>query len=124
MKNVISIPTNEILEANPIYNNNINMKNYIKKSILSDQSKGIKSANINIFPSNLNNQNGDRVKTWANGDISKIGEIINVLDKDNQTYLKDKDGKPIYFKVVDRQVSYEGQVLIELKLQEIKKVGD
>lgn len=123
MKNVISIPTNEIMESNPIYNNT-SIKNIIKNNILADYSGGIKSASINIFPSNLNNKNGDRVKTWANGDIIKVGEIINVLDKDNQTYLKDKDGNPIYFRVVDRQVSYEGQVLIDLKLQEIKKVGD
>lgn len=123
MKNSVTLNTNEILESNPTYNN-VNMKNIIKTNILTDYANGIKNADIEVFPSNLVDLNGQVVKTWQNGEILKVGDKIKILGKDNDSYIKDKDNNPIYFKVVDRKVSYEGQVILSLKLKQIKKVGN
>ena len=119
MKNVIKLQTNEILEANATYYGE-DMKDKIKRDVLHDYSKGIKTARLNVFPKDTYYSNGGIAKTWNMGELINVNDIIRVLDKDGNAFLKDSNGNDVYFKVIDRQVSYEGQVLINFQLQEVK----
>lgn len=119
-KNVLKIQSNELLDD--IYDEYTDkqMKNIVKNTILSDYSKGIKTANLKVFPSDLYDIDGVIAKNWKNGEILEIDDVIVILDKEGHSALADSDGNDVYFRIVDRKVIYEGQVLIELSLREIK----
>lgn len=122
MRNVAHIDTNEIIEANPS-NTNGNAINYnIKQSILMDYKKGVKKGKITIVASDYYYIDGVRAINWANGDILKVGQIIRVLNKEGNAYLKDSSDKDVLFRIVDRKVRYEGQIFIDLELQEIVRI--
>lgn len=118
-KNVIKIQSNELLDD--IYDNygDIEMKDIVRNTILEDYSQGVRTANLKVFPSDLYNTNGNLAKNWKNGEIIEIDDILLIQDKDGNDVLQDKNNLDVYFRVVDRKVIYEGQILIELTLQEI-----
>lgn len=121
MKNTISLASNEILENFYEVNTFTPIKDVITSNILNDYSKGIKSARISIFPSDLTNTN-NTTKKWSNGEIIGVGDHIKILNEDGNGFLKDSLGNEIIFRVIDRKTSYKGQVLIDLILQEVKEV--
>lgn len=122
MKNVARIQTNEIIEFDPLvrndYSNPPRLKSYIRQAILKDYSKGIKRGRITIMPDYFTIENGEP-KIWVNGDIVEVNEFVKILDKDGNGYLKKPNGEDIIFKIIGRNVRYDGQVLIDLELQEI-----
>ena len=124
MKNVVTIPSNEILE-NASYLNGMSMKDMIKNNILSDYQKGVRRASVTIIPKDYLSANfyqegeGITFVNWSNGEILKIDDIICLFDKNNDFQFKDKNNNIIYFRVVDRKVRYEGQIFIDIVLEEI-----
>ena len=67
--------------------------------------------------------NGEIIKNWSNGEILEIGDIIRV-DKDNNgnSLWKYSNGSEMYWRVIGRNFRYAGVPLIDLQLQEVKRV--
>lgn len=127
MKNVVNIKNNELLDKLEFSfsNESISIKKLIEENILDDYSKGIKFCDLKVFPSDFYwETSGSQAKSWANGDILDIGDIISVLDKngENILYYDENKTQPYHFKVIDVKTIYEGQTLLELKLMECKFV--
>lgn len=134
--NYVKINTNEILDKAYFITYDeeeqqiiVNQKNLIKQNILADYQYGIKKAEISIFPSDYYYDNGTIAKTWKNGDLIEINdivkierEVVNKITGETEIVntLYDRNGQDVYFRVVDRKVRYKGQVLIDLVLREIK----
>ena len=121
-KNVLRLQSNEIMENSYIdYDDeNVVPKEAISHSILVDYYRGIRTANLKVFPSDFYYINGNLAKSWKNGEIIEINDILLIQGKDGNDVLHKTNGSNIYFRVIDRKVIYEGQVLIELTLQEIR----
>lgn len=122
-KNVLRLQSNELIENSYIdYEDEetVYTKDVISHSILVDYSRGIRTANLKVFPSDFYYINGFLAKNWKNGEIIEINDILLIQDKDGNDVLHKTNGSNIYFRVIDRKVIYEGQVLIELTLQEIR----
>lgn len=126
MKNVVKVESNEILENATFYS--APMKNIIKNNILSDYSDGIRRVAVTIIPTNYTSASNYRygIKTPAYINWNEYGQMIDIcekicfFDKDRNYQFVDKNNNPIFFKVVDRKVRYEGQIFIDLVLQELK----
>ncbi len=118
MKNVATIQDNEILQAGATYYSK-NLKSKLQDDILLDYNKGVRTASIDIKPSNLFNENQALVKNWQNGEMIEVNDIIKILNENGTGYLTDFDGNEICFRVVDREVEYNGEVSVKFKLQEI-----
>lgn len=134
-KNSAKIETNEIMRNAYalVYDEEeqqipLHSKKYLEDSILSDYTNGIRKGETSIFPCDLYYTDGTIAKTWKNGEIIEINDIVKIEREVKNEYgeievknaLYDKNGLDVYFRVVDRKVRYEGQILIELVLQEIK----
>ena len=127
MKNVIKITTNELIESNleiiksTIPFETIGIKNYIRDSLLEDYNKGIKTGKITIIPANYNSTSHNVIlKKWSNGDIYKINDYVKILNKEGTSCLKDSNNNDIIFQIIGRRVRYDGQILIDLDLRELK----
>ena len=122
MKNVVSIKTNELMYE--VEWENTDIMDVIKGNIIEDYANGIKFCDLKVIPSNLYWSNGTQIKNWANGDILDIGDIVTILDENGESilYYDENKTQPYRFKVIDIKTIYEGQVLLELKLQECKLV--
>lgn len=130
MKNVVSVPNNELMDAlswnyNDSYGNHP-LKDLIKNNILEDYANGIKFCDLKVFPGDLKWISGGIAKEWQNGDILNIGDVIKVLNENGESILYYDEFKehPYYFKVIDIRTIYSGQILLELKLMECKFVSD
>ncbi len=123
MSNNVIIQSNEFLEANPdlkfepfIYPS---LKERIPRIIRRFYKNGVKRAKLTIVPSDYYYTDGTRAMNWSVGEIVQVGQMIRVLDKDGNSYLKDKNGNDMIFRIVGRKLRYEGQFFIDLELQEI-----
>lgn len=96
------------------------LEEILRESILEDYADGIKIAKISVFPSNLYTTNGVLARKWNMGEILMVDDIVRVENKDGNNVLYDKNFNEVYWRVIDRKVKYEGQILIDLVLQEIK----
>ena len=130
MKNTAKLYTNEILEeGNIVISNNwlgtIVMKDYVKNVVLSDYAKGIRKASVTIIPSDYGSEAypNNKVINWnENGETIKVGNFVKVLGKDNTSFIKDSSNNDIYFRVIGCKIRYDGQILMDLELEEIKLV--
>ena len=122
MKNVVSIRNNELMDNLDF--GTLSLKNNIKENILYDYANGIKFCNLKVFPSDFYWESGGLAKSWQDGDILNIGDVIRILNENNENilYYDSNKTKPYSFKVIDVTTIYDGQVLIELKLQECKPI--
>lgn len=123
MKNNIVINDNEIFKANAYRNvNGINrqMQDLVAQNIIDDYKvNGIKDVELNLFAGNYYNESGNLIKNWLNGEMIKVGDVVKVETKDNKSLFYNRENEPIYFRVVSRSVSYQGQPLFTIKVQEI-----
>lgn len=117
-KNILKIQSNEIID-NSRNTSTYYAKDFISAMILKDYSKGVKNATLRVFPSDLYYTDGTLAKNWQNGEIIEINDIIKILDENDNSAFIDINKQDTCFRVIDRKVVYEGQVLIELQLQEI-----
>jgi hypothetical protein len=122
--NNVIIPTNEILEAGAYYRNRLTpsstMKTLITQNILADyMSKGIRDAQVSCFFSNYKSENGLNQKNWREGNFLVVGDVIQINGKNEVSNFMENN-TPIPFRIVSRQVQYEGSPKIVLKCQEIK----
>jgi len=129
MKNILKIDTNEIIESDlkikvptsTVPAQYINVKPYITTSLLADYNKGVKTGKITIIPENYYLSNTSTIdKNWSIGDIYKIDDYVKILNKEGTSYLKDSNGNDIIFQIIGRKVRYDGQILIDLDLRELK----
>lgn len=119
-KNAVTLSKNEFFD---LENTNIQtdtVEKTLRQSILEDYADGIKIARISVFPSDLYTINGELVKKWNNGQILEIDDNVRIENKEGNNVLYDKNYNEVYWRVIDRKVKYEGQILIDLVLQEIK----
>ena len=125
MKNVAKIESNEILD-NAKLNNSLTMKDVIKANILSDYSRGIRRCAVTIIPTDYYQsawykQKGNEFYKWKDGEIIQISDHVVLYDENGNIFNK-KIGTvmvPVHFKVRDRKIRYEGQIFIDLVLEEI-----
>lgn len=120
-KNSITLATNEFFGfdvSTPGFS--ITQKDILRNQVLEDYADGIKIAKISVFPSDLYTTSNVRAKNWKNGEILEIDDIVRIENKDGNNVLYDKNYQEVYWRVIDRKVRYEGQILIDLVLQEIK----
>lgn len=96
--------------------------NVINQHILEDYQNGIKTCTLQIMCQDMYSTTGQKIKTWANGEILEVGDLVRV-DKDNYgtsnyTYA---NGDPIIFRVTGVKFSYNGSPKLDLELQEVKQ---
>jgi hypothetical protein len=123
--NNVIILTNEILEAGAYYNNRTSqsstMKTLIAQNVLEDYSlRGVKDCEVSCFFSNYKNESGTIQRKWALGEFIKVGDIIQINGKNEVSEFKDRSENVIPYKVLSRQVLYDGSPRLILKCQEIK----
>lgn len=118
----ISLESNELLQDSTMYSGE-KLSYIIGNNILNDYKNGIHTAQITCTCSDYFDIDGKKVKDWAKGDILQIGDIVRV-DKDNlgNSAIKYANGKDMYFKVVGRKFKKQGIALLDLELQEVKKL--
>lgn len=118
-KNSVTLQTNEFFDlVNTDFSDT--PKTILRNQILQDYADGIKIAKISIFPSDLYTTSNVKVKNWKIGQILEVNDVVRVENKDGNNVLYDKNENEVYWRVIDRKVRYEGQILIDLVLQEIK----
>ena len=118
-KNSVTLQTNEFFDLeNTVFQDT--PKTILRNQILRDYAEGIKIAKISIFPSDLYTINNIKAKSWNLGQILEIDDRVRIENKDGNNVLYDKNYNEVYWRVIDRKVRYEGQILIDLILQEIK----
>lgn len=119
-KNAVTLSKNEFFNLDNVYRPAGTVEESLKQSILEDYADGIKIAKISVFPSNLYTTTGVLVKKWNEGEILGVNDIIRVENKDGDNVLYDKNYNEVYWRIIDRKVKYEGQILIDLIIREIK----
>lgn len=99
------------------------MYDIITNNILSDYKDGIRTISTSVICGDYYDTNGEMVKNWSNGDILKVGDIVQ-LDKDNvgTSMLTYPNGEPMRFKITGRTFRKEGVPLLDLQLQEVKLI--
>lgn len=126
MINSITLQSNEILQANPYFedsinNTTLNVKASIRANILADYRNGVRTGKIDIIPNDYDDINEDTVYTWANGEIIRINDLIKVFDSEGNSYVDD-NGYDIIWRVTGKTLKYDGQVIMTLELRETKDV--
>lgn len=121
MKNTGIIEDNEIFQANPTFTSGTDYKTFLKNQLLDDYKDGIRTAKISIFPNDFYYEYSSEgiAKTWKNGEIIEVNDALIFLDKNGESILKKKDNSAVRWHVTSRKIRYEGQVIIDLELQEI-----
>ena len=119
-KNAVTLSKNEFFNLDNVYRPTGTVEESLKQSILEDYADGIKIAKISVFSSNLYTTTGVLVKKWNEGQILGVNDIIRVENKNGDNVLYDKNYNEVYWRIIDRKVKYEGQILIDLIIQEIK----
>lgn len=114
-KNVLEYGNDELLEVIEYEPKYSTMDNFISDEILEDYENGIRTGQIDIFPSDFYNSNSNLLKDWSNGDLIEVNDIVRVLDENGDSVFG-------YWQVVDRTVRYKGQVIETLVLREIKRI--
>lgn len=114
-KNAVILSKNEFFDCW-----DTDLEEILRESILEDYADGIKIAKISVFPCNLYTTNGVLARKWNMGEILVVDDIVRVENKDGNNVLYDKNYNEVYWRIIDRKVKYEGQILIDLVLQEIK----
>ena len=118
-KNSVTLQTNEFFDlVNTDFSDT--PKTILRNQVLQDYADGIKIAKISVFPSDLYTINNVKAENWNLGQILEIDDVVRVEDKEGNNVLYDKNYNEVYWRVIDRKVRYEGQILIDLILQEIK----
>ena len=118
-KNSVTLQTNEFFDlVNTDFSDT--PKTILRNQVLQDYADGIKIAKISVFPSDLYTINNVKVENWNLGEILEIDDVVRVEDKEGNNVMYDKNYNEVYWRVIDRKVRYEGQILIDLILQEIK----
>lgn len=118
-KNSVTLQTNEFFGLRNVDFGD-SPKTILRNQVLQDYADGIKIAKISVFPSDLYTINSTLVKNWKNGQILEIDDVVRVENKDGNNVMYDKNYQEVYWRVIDRKVKYEGQILLDLVLQEIK----
>lgn len=92
----------------------INYIDYLANNILGDFANGVKQATITLSCSDFYDENGKKIKQWANGDIVNLGDLILLRPR---TDMKES----FLGRVTGRTFKHEGCPFVDLTLQEIKQ---
>ena len=118
---IYEIPDNELLAVQNTINN-INCYGVLSNNIINDYKDGVKTCKLQIMCQDMYSITGEKIKTWDNGEILEVGDLVRV-DKDNYgtsnyTYA---NGDSIIFRVTGTKFSYNGSPKLDLELQEVKQ---
>ena len=102
---------------------NTPMNSVVANNIFNLYGNGISTAKITVVCGDYYDENANKIKNWANGDIIQVGDIVRV-DKDNlgNALWKYSDGSNIYFRVTGSSFRHVGVPLVDLELQEVKAI--
>ena len=122
--NKFYLSTNELLNDKCYYLGDYKqpLYDFIANNILDDYKDGVKTCTCQIMCQDMYSTTGEKIKTWANGEILEVGDLVRV-DKDNYgtsnyTYA---NGDSIIFRVTGTKFSYNGSPKLDLELQEVKQ---
>ena len=122
--NNVIISTNEMLEAGAYHrnrnSNSSTMKTLIAQNILADyMSKGVKDCQVSCFFSTYKNADETISRKWNEGKFLKVGDVIQINGKNEESNFIEQ-GNTIPYRILSRQVTYDGSPQMVLKCQEIK----
>lgn len=125
-KNVLHYGSNEILESLNLFTDEeqAGASEVLSSDIIFDYRNGVKTGTIDIFPSDYDNYHGDQIINWANGEMINIGDIVYVRGKTYEDSIFQPNGEFVFWRVVDRVVKYEGQIIVTLTLKQIERFED
>lgn len=120
-KGDFSVEGNEMLQFNTVFNNT-NLSKIIAQNILNDYSNGIADGVITISCADYYNENGDKVKDWASGQIIEVGDII-APKKDNlgTPLVNYRNGNEYKWRVKGATFRKGGIPFLDLQVQEIRQ---
>ena len=124
--NVLEYGSNEILDTldcNTEHEREL-QSTVLASDIVFDYRNGVKTGTIDIFPGNYDNYDGDTRINWSNGEMIEIGDIVYIMNKTWETSMLQPNGEPVYWRVVDRKVKYDGQIIISLTLKQVERYDD
>ena len=90
----------------------------LRNTIKTEYDDGLKTASIDIFPNDFTRVDGTKLN-WAQGDMIKVNDLVIIEDKDGNPSPEREDDKTTYWRVCDRTVKYDGQIIVSLVLQEM-----
>lgn len=112
---------NELLQNTTTYNL-IKMSELIAENILTDYANGVADGTITVSCLDYYNENGEKAKDWATGQIIEVGDII-APKKDNMgtTLVKYKSGDEYKWRVKGVTFRKGGIPFLDLQVQEIRQ---
>lgn len=118
-----TIPQNSLLNesmSTPYKNTNGSLSDFIATNLLINYKNGVKTANLTICCANYYDSNNRLAIDWNKGQIIDVGQIVQI-DNDNNgnSFVNNKDGSPIQWRVTGRIFRKSGVPLVDLELQEI-----
>lgn len=100
------------------------LDNYAKTLLHNTYQKGLLTATTSISCSDYYYDDGNLAKEWANGEIIKVGDIVRIDSDNNGTSASHYgDGEPRLWRVSGRKFRYAGVPMIDLELQELKRIS-
>ena len=110
-KNTASVQGNHLTQSHCYYIENeikTAICELISNNILEDYKDGISNTSLSV--------------NCITKDLIKVGDIVNVRNKTGEPIVKYASGEGMLFRVTGRQFNYAGVPLVDLELQEAKKV--
>lgn len=92
------------------------MVNAIKNNILNDYKKGVSSANVTISCNNYFGADGEKLINWSEGEVPRLNQCVYF---DNDLYA---DKSQRYWKIKGRTFRKGGVPMMDLELEEVKKM--
>ena len=128
VNNICSLEQNELMQNGTVYTYDdgtiIDMGEYAAQNIITDYAQGISYMTLTVVCDDVYDINGKLIKKFSKGEMFEKGDIVRV-DKDNKgtSYSKYSNGDDVYYRITGINHRYSGVLLIDLELQECKKVA-
>lgn len=128
VNNVYGFEQNKLIQNGTVYTYDdgtiMDIGEYIAQNIITDYAQGLSYMTLTVVCDDIYDINGKLVKKFSKGEMFEKGDIVRV-DKDNKgtSYNKYLNGDDVYYRITGINHRYSGVLLIDLELQECKKVA-
>ena len=111
--------TSELLQSGTTYKGT-KMSAIILQNVLKDYHNGIADASLTVSCADYYNENGEKVKEWASGEIIKVGDIVSIKrDNIGTPLITYKNGDEYKWRVKSVNFRKVGVPFVDIKLQQI-----